>query len=358
MATEYKLSYTATEINEKLGKIPDVLQTTGNSTTDTMSQTAITNALSQLSSEKVDKASISLGIASDGLIYIFVNGQPVGTGISQGQSGDVFGYVDENNTIVLNGNLVDGTYLLKYEMDNGSVVNIGNMVLDSTVYYSVTSTLTKCTSSNGTKTIAEGGSYSTTITAESGYSVSSIKVTMGGTDITSSAVSGTKITIASVTDDIIITATAKEIVVNYTNLFNPATAILNKRISSSNTLSDASGKMTTDFINVDDHIPFTESTKIYIKGATFTNDGNTKIKTFKTASGTDYTNGYSSINGSAIYSSIVDEGNGVISISGTAITSSFVEGVRRMVLTLQVSTSNITADDIKDIVITIDEPIG
>ena len=156
------------------------------------------------------KSDISLGIASDGLIYVFINGQPVGTGIPQGQSGDVFGYVDENNTIVLNGNLADGTYTVKYEMEDGSKINIGNLVLDTNVYYSVINTLTNCTSSNSAKQAVEGESYSTTITANSGYELSSIKVTMGGKDISSTAVSGGKITIASVTGNIVITAVAEK----------------------------------------------------------------------------------------------------------------------------------------------------
>lgn len=75
------------------------------------------------------KSRLSLGIASDELIYIFVDGAPVGTGIPQGQSGDVFGYVDENNNVVLTGNLADGTYSVKYEMDDGSTVDIGDLVL-------------------------------------------------------------------------------------------------------------------------------------------------------------------------------------------------------------------------------------
>lgn len=154
------------------------------------------------------KGSLTLGIASDGLIYLFVDGAPVGTGIPQGQSGDVFGYVDENNTIVLNGNLADGTYTLKYEMSNGDIVDIGNMVLDSTVYHSVTSHLSYCSISNASKTVADGESYSATITANSGYNISSITVTMGGTDITSSAVNGSAISIASVTGDIVVTAVA------------------------------------------------------------------------------------------------------------------------------------------------------
>lgn len=155
-----------------------------------------------------DKNALSLGIASDGLMYVFVNGEPVGNGVERGQNGDVFGFVDENNTIVLTGNLADGTYTVKYEMDNGDVVSVGNMVLDSNVYYSVTSTLTKCSISNSTKTVVAGSSYTANITANSGYGISSVKVTMGGTDITSSAYSNGKITIASVTGNIVITATA------------------------------------------------------------------------------------------------------------------------------------------------------
>ena len=187
-----------------------------------------------LSSEIANlKSGISLGIASDGLIYIFVNGTPVGNGIPQGQSGDVFGYVDENKTIVLNGTLADGTYTVKYEMSNGSIVNVGNMVLDSTVYYSITNTLTKCTSSNSIKTIAEGSSYSATITANSGYTLSSVKVTMGGTNITSSAVSGNKISIASVTGDVVITATATEIVIPTYTITNNLTNCTNSNSATS-----------------------------------------------------------------------------------------------------------------------------
>lgn len=73
--------------------------------------------------------SLTLGIASDGLIYLFKGGSPVGTGIPQGQSGDVFGYVDENNTIVLTGKLADGTYNIKYEMEDGSTLDIGELEL-------------------------------------------------------------------------------------------------------------------------------------------------------------------------------------------------------------------------------------
>lgn len=41
----------------------------------------------------------------------------------------VFGYVDENNNIIVSGNLADGTYTVKYEQEDGSTVDIGQLVL-------------------------------------------------------------------------------------------------------------------------------------------------------------------------------------------------------------------------------------
>ena len=46
--------------------------------------------------------------------------------------GDVVGYVDSNNNIVLTGLLSNGTYSIKYEMKDGSLVNIGDMELNET----------------------------------------------------------------------------------------------------------------------------------------------------------------------------------------------------------------------------------
>lgn len=76
--------------------------------------------------------------------------------------------------------------------------------------YSVTNTLTQCTSNNNSTTVTEGQSYTATITANTGYTVNSIVVKMGNTDISSSAVSGNIITIANVTGNIVITATATQ----------------------------------------------------------------------------------------------------------------------------------------------------
>lgn len=77
-----------------------------------------------------------------------------------------------------------------------------------TTNYTITNNLTNATNSNTAATVTEGSSYSATITANSGYTLSTVKVTMGGTDITSSAYSNGAINIASVTGNIVVTATA------------------------------------------------------------------------------------------------------------------------------------------------------
>ena len=76
--------------------------------------------------------------------------------------------------------------------------------------YSVTNALTQCTSNNNSTTVIEGQNYTATITANTGYTINSIVVKMGNTDISSSAVSENVITITNVTGAIVITAIALE----------------------------------------------------------------------------------------------------------------------------------------------------
>lgn len=184
---------------------------------DAADAAAVGERLSEVSKEiadKVSKTGITLGLHSDGKYYVFVDGAPVGTGFElSGTSGDVFGYVDENNNIVLNGNLADGSYSIKYETEdengNITIIDIGDLVLDSNVYYSVETDLTNCTSDGAAEAIG-GQSYTATITVYDGYELSSVAVTMGGVDITSSVVSGGAVSISQVTGNIVITATATE----------------------------------------------------------------------------------------------------------------------------------------------------
>lgn len=182
----------------------------------------------------------------------------------------IFGVVDSSNNIVVSGNLPDGTYSVKYEMENGTKLNIGNLVIDTNVYYTVTNTLTQCTTNNSATKAVQGGSYSATITAKSGYELKSIVVKMGGTDISSTAVSGGKITIANVTGNIVITATATEIVASYTNLAKNFTT---GRFNSSGAVDASATAATacTDYIG-----PLKQGDIIRIKGFGACQDYNTQ----------------------------------------------------------------------------------
>ena len=77
------------------------------------------------------------------------------------------------------------------------------------VTYNITRNLTNCASSNTADTIAEGAAYTTTLSPTGTYrKLGAITVTMGGTDISASAVSGSTITISKVTGNIVITCAA------------------------------------------------------------------------------------------------------------------------------------------------------
>ena len=77
-----------------------------------------------------------------------------------------------------------------------------------TTNYTVTNNMSNATNSNNETTVAEGSEYSATISANDGHTLNTVKVTMGGTDITSSCYSNGDVYISNVTGDIVITATA------------------------------------------------------------------------------------------------------------------------------------------------------
>ena len=90
--------------------------------------------------------------------------------------------------------------------------------------YSVTNSLTGCASSNGAASVDSGAAYSAVITPNSGYAMTLLTVTMGGTDITASAVSGGTVSIPAVTGAVVITALAEPIT-SYTNLVRQAVEV-------------------------------------------------------------------------------------------------------------------------------------
>lgn len=91
--------------------------------------------------------------------------------------------------------------------------------------YTITNNLSNATNSNGATTIAEGSPYVATITANKGYELESVTVTMGGREITAAGQNGT-ISIGAVTGDIVITANAVATeVYDVTNLVAAATEV-------------------------------------------------------------------------------------------------------------------------------------
>lgn len=129
-----------------------------------------------------------------------------------------------------------------------------------TVYHSITNTLTNVTTSNDAVSAENGTSYTATLTAKSGYTLGEVTVKMGGTDITATAYNADTgvISIAAVTDNVVITAKATK-VVSYHNLVPTAVDSSGasapytdgKYIGSSGAPSDMSGFVTTGFIPFD-----------------------------------------------------------------------------------------------------------
>lgn len=81
---------------------------------------------------------------------------------------------------------------------------------DATTSYTITNNLTNVANSNSDISITDGSSYSGTLTANFGYTLGNVTITMGGSDITSSCYSNGTINIPTVNGDIVITATAVE----------------------------------------------------------------------------------------------------------------------------------------------------
>ena len=131
--------------------------------------------------------------------------------------------------------------------------------------YAIINTLTNCTTNNAVTSVTDGDSYTATLTAADGYALNSVVVTMGGIDITSTAYSGSVITIASVTGDVSIVATAVaaesgggETIVN---LFDKSTMVV------SGALVGANGVISTSATSKYAKIPISVGTYALQKGS-------------------------------------------------------------------------------------------
>lgn len=159
------------------------------------------------------------------------------------------GYTLGSITVTMGGNNISSSAV------SGNTISIsnvtGNVVITASatkINYSITKNLSNCSCSNSMSSIASGSSYSATLSPNSGYEMSSITVTMGGTDITSQVVSGNSINIASVTGDILITATAS--ILSSTEEKLTVTWNLGKSLSIDGTLIDNPDHARTDLIEI------------------------------------------------------------------------------------------------------------
>lgn len=120
----------------------------------------------------------------------------------------------------------------------------------------ISNNLTHCSNSNTASSASIGASYSATISPDSGYTMQSIAVTMGGIDITSTVVSGNTLSITSVTGNIVITAVAIPAVIPIVNLIEVYGAAENQRISLSSGGKNTaqSGYCSIGSSNADGHV--------------------------------------------------------------------------------------------------------
>lgn len=85
--------------------------------------------------------------------------------------------------------------------------------------YSIKYMLIGCASTNTAETVSAGGIFTTNIAPIDGYTLPTVSVTMGGIDVTASAVNGTAINIVGVSGDIVVRATAEKIPQEFYTVF-------------------------------------------------------------------------------------------------------------------------------------------
>lgn len=118
-------------------------------------------------------------------------------------------------------------------------INAIDRISPSTTYYSVIYNLSHCSASNSATSIAAGSTYTVTITANSGYNISSVSVKHNGQTVNPTG-SGYTYTINNVSGNITVTATATAVVTNYTVTYDLVNAT-----ASNNTTTVAEGSSYT-----------------------------------------------------------------------------------------------------------------
>lgn len=164
---------------------------------------------------------------------------------------------------------------------------------------SVTNTLRNAVSSNGATVVTANSAYTAVITANSGYKLNTVTVTMGGEDITSEVYSQGLISIPSVTGDIVVTVTAVSTVTyDVTNLVltseeQNSTAVYNGIGYKNGVYASESGDGTDAACVATGWIPYTwdPANVIYVRGAEVSTANHVRFYGWKSKTEI-YANGY------------------------------------------------------------------
>ena len=196
-------------VMQLLERMDEVEKNGGNGTSD-----AVQYIEQTLTEEQQIQARTNIGAASKNevskLSEEIANLKENGTGIG-GVPNSIINQKDGGIIKIWAGSKAEYNALLVKEEDtiyliDGETTGDGGGTTVTT--YTITNSLTNVINSNTTSKIEENTSYVANLTPADGYTLDSISVTMGGTDVTSAVYSDGAINISSVTGNIVIIATA------------------------------------------------------------------------------------------------------------------------------------------------------
>ena len=184
--------------------------------------------------------------------------------------------------------------------------------------YTVTNTLTGCTSSNAATTVTGGDAYYAAITASNGYVLNgaTVMVKMGGTDVTALYYADGVISIPDVSGNIEITITAAVYVPSYTNVLPQAVDPSTKSgvWDGKGYRNGAYASSSKPFYGTDaacwctGAIAVQPSDAIYVKGATLEGSGHERLGAFSSYNGGCFwCKAYTALSGMATVTKLSDK---------------------------------------------------
>jgi hypothetical protein len=222
MATEYKLSYTAQEIDEKLGKISSLVEANVRLESEIAAERARIDTFTSLpnGSTTGDAELQDIRVGHDGTVY-----NNAGEAV-RGQISDLHEKYEDWFSLSSPISATDKILILEilqavaYVSDQSEKFALlkQNFENTTTMTYSIKNNLTDVLTNNNSKEVIQGNAYIATLTAIDDYAIEFVTIIMGGNDITDSCYDNGVINIPIVTGEIVITATAISNLVAYNNV--------------------------------------------------------------------------------------------------------------------------------------------